>query len=105
MQVELACWPELANLASSGFRTSRLVATSRPTLLQVGQLRPAGQLYLHNSGFAPRVAHALAHVRSHVEMLALLTASTAQVELTTKNFDKHVFGSGKSAFVKFLAPW
>ena len=31
-------------LASSGFRTSRLVATSRPTLLQVGQLRPAGQL-------------------------------------------------------------
>ena len=51
------------------------------------------------------VAHALAHVRSHVQMLALLTASTAQVELTTKNFDKHVFGSGKSAFVKFLAPW
>ena len=51
------------------------------------------------------LAHALAHVRSHVHMLALLTASTAQVELTTKNFDKHVFGSGKSAFVKFLAPW
>ena len=51
------------------------------------------------------LAHALAHVRSHVQMLALLAASTAQVELTTKNFDKHVFGSGKSAFVKFLAPW
>ena len=44
-------------------------------------------------------------MRSHVQMLALLTASTSQVELTTKNFDKHVFGSGKSAFVKFLAPW
>ena len=25
---------------------------SRLTLLKVGQLRPAGQLYLHNSGFA-----------------------------------------------------
>ena len=49
--------------------------------------------------------HPLAHVRSHVQMLALLTASTTQVELTTKNFDKHVFGAGKSAFVKFLAPW
>ena len=56
-----------------------------------------------------RSAHALSPGSStslpHVTMLALLTASTAQVELTTKNFDKHVFGSGKSAFVKFLAPW
>ena len=60
--------------------------------------------HLSASGLAS-VAHALAHVRSHVQMLALLTASTSQVELTTKNFDKHVFGSGKSAFVKFLAPW
>ena len=59
----------------------------------------------HLAPGGPRVAHALAHVHSHVQMLALLTASTAQVELTTKNFDKHVFGSGKSAFVKFLAPW
>ena len=47
----------------------------------------------------------LSHTPLHVQMLALLAASTAQVELTTKNFDKHVFGSGKSAFVKFLAPW
>ena len=53
----------------------------------------------------PAASRTPAHVRSHVEMLALLTASTSQVELTTKNFDKHVFGSGKSAFVKFLAPW
>ena len=56
-----------------------------------------------------RSAHALSPGSStslpHVTMLALLTASTSQVELTTKNFDKHVFGSGKSAFVKFLAPW
>ena len=27
------------------------------------------------------------------------------VDLTEKNFDKIVFKSGKSAFVKFLAPW
>ena len=70
--------------------------------------RAAG-LISHLAGVRPgivaTVAHALAHVRSHVQMLALLAASTAQVELTTKNFDKHVFGSGKSAFVKFLAPW
>jgi hypothetical protein len=53
-----------------------------------------------------RSAHALSSTSlPHVTMLALLTASTSQVELTTKNFDKHVFGSGKSAFVKFLAPW
>ena len=58
-----------------------------------------------NPSTASQRRHALAHVRSHVQMLALLTASTSQVELTTKNFDKHVFGSGKSAFVKFLAPW
>ena len=57
------------------------------------------------AGQAHRRPHVIAHARSHVQMLALLTASTSQVELTTKNFDKHVFGSGKSAFVKFLAPW
>jgi len=32
-------------------------------------------------------------------------ASAEAVELTAKNFDKLVFESGKSAFVKFLAPW
>ena len=53
----------------------------------------------------PHRLHVLARALSHVQMLALLTASTTQVELTTKNFDKHVFGAGKSAFVKFLAPW
>jgi len=26
-------------------------------------------------------------------------------ELTKANFEEKVFGSGKSAFVKFLAPW
>jgi len=36
----------------------------------------------------------------------LLTALTpGALELTGANFDELVFASGKSAFVKFLAPW
>ena len=40
-------------------------------------------------------------------MLALFLVATASatIELTPDNFDKVVFGSGKAAFVKFLAPW
>ena len=41
--------------------------------------------------------------------LALICAAfglaRATIELTPDNFDKEVFQSGKSAFVKFLAPW
>ena len=84
-------------------RFAQRPGAGRPQLLSrrlFTALRARGGL-IHTT----RVAHALAHVRSHGQMLALLTASTSQVELTTKNFDKHVFGSGKSAFVKFLAPW
>ena len=36
-------------------------------------------------------------------MLALLALSTAALELTESTFDAAV--AGKSAFVKFLAPW
>lgn len=35
----------------------------------------------------------------------LLGANAGAVDLTAKNFDKEVLESGKSAFVKFLAPW
>ncbi len=39
-------------------------------------------------------------------VLALVACvSAAAVELTDDNFDAEVFDSGKSAFVKFLAPW
>ena len=38
-------------------------------------------------------------------LLTLVAASTATIELTSDNFDAEVFESGKSAFVKFLAPW
>jgi len=34
-----------------------------------------------------------------------LHAAHATMELTPDNFDEVVFKSGKSAFVKFLAPW
>ena len=37
--------------------------------------------------------------------LFLATMATASLELSSANFDKEVFESGKSAFVKFLAPW
>jgi hypothetical protein len=32
-------------------------------------------------------------------------ANAGAIELTDKNFDAEVFGSGKAAFIKFLAPW
>lgn len=35
----------------------------------------------------------------------VLGANAGAVDLTAKNFDKEVLESGKSAFVKFLAPW
>ena len=41
-----------------------------------------------------------------VVLLGLVASVAGEaVELTDKNFDKLVFQSGKSAFVKFLAPW
>ena len=38
-------------------------------------------------------------------LLLALTSTHAALELTPSNFDKEVFDSGKSAFIKFLAPW
>jgi len=39
-------------------------------------------------------------------LLATIVGVSAEaVELTEKNFDRLVFKSGKSAFIKFLAPW
>jgi len=38
-------------------------------------------------------------------LLCALGAANAAIELTPENFDKEVFASGKSAFIKFLAPW
>jgi hypothetical protein len=43
---------------------------------------------------------------SAAALLLLPTSIVGEaVELTDANFDKLVFASGKSAFVKFLAPW
>jgi hypothetical protein len=36
---------------------------------------------------------------------SLVASAAAAQELTDDNFDEVVFASGKSAFVKFLAPW
>jgi len=38
-------------------------------------------------------------------MLGLLLVPLFAIELTPDNFDVEVLASGKSAFIKFLAPW
>jgi hypothetical protein len=38
-------------------------------------------------------------------LLSLAGVASAALELTPDNFDDLVFKSGKSGFVKFLAPW
>jgi len=41
-----------------------------------------------------------------VALLGLvLGANAGAVDLSPKNFETEVFESGKSAFIKFLAPW
>ena len=37
--------------------------------------------------------------------ILLVGAASGALELTPDNFDDVVFGSGKAAFIKFLAPW
>ena len=44
-------------------------------------------------------------IRTSALALTFAVCYGEPVELTTANFDKKVFGSGKAAFVKFLAPW
>ena len=38
-------------------------------------------------------------------LIALVASASATLELTHENFDQEVLESGKSAFIKFLAPW
>ena len=38
-------------------------------------------------------------------LLFSLAGARATMELTPDIFDKVVFGTGKAAFIKFLAPW
>jgi len=38
-------------------------------------------------------------------LVVVIGAANAALELTPANFDKEVIDSGKSAFIKFLAPW
>ena len=52
----------------------------------------------------PIMARVIAHVALALA-LCVLGADAAAVDLTSKTFDKEVFDSGKSAFVKFFAPW
>jgi len=56
----------------------------------------------------PTTAPSRANVRIMARIVALLGlvgAASAAIELTPDNFDAEVFKAGKSAFVKFLAPW
>ena len=45
------------------------------------------------------------HVRLAVALIALASAAKGVVQAGDSNFDRLVLGSGKNAFVKFLAPW
>jgi len=53
-------------------------------------------------GFAQR---GFPMLRSLVFLGAVGSAAAGAVELTPDNFDDVVVKSGKSAFIKFLAPW
>ena len=44
-------------------------------------------------------------LRSLTLLCAATGASAASVDLTSDNFDQLVLKSGKSAFIKFQAPW
>jgi hypothetical protein len=44
-------------------------------------------------------------MRNLALMCAVVGATAEAVELDSSNWDKLVGSSGKSAFVKFLAPW
>jgi hypothetical protein len=44
-------------------------------------------------------------MRNLALMCAVIGANAEAVELNSGNWDKLVAQSGKSAFVKFLAPW
>jgi hypothetical protein len=44
-------------------------------------------------------------MRNLALMCAVIGASASSVELDSSNWDTLVTQSGKSAFVKFLAPW
>jgi protein disulfide-isomerase A6 len=41
----------------------------------------------------------------NLALVALVGTASAALELTPDNFDTEVLKSGKSAFIKFLAPW
>jgi len=57
------------------------------------------------------ILHALLYITlllgmARVALICAFAASAhAAIELTPENFDKEVVSSGKSAFIKFLAPW
>jgi len=44
-------------------------------------------------------------LRAATLFLAIGMAHAGALELTPSNFDAEVIDSGKSAFIKFLAPW
>jgi len=44
-------------------------------------------------------------LRATALLLGVCGVASEAVDLTPDNFDKEVLNSGKSAFIKFLAPW
>jgi len=60
---------------------------------------------LHDSFAQPPAAMARSALAIAALAACVAGANAGAIELTDKNFDAEVFGSGKAAFIKFLAPW
>ena len=54
---------------------------------------------------SPATAKGRVATRDAMALFLIGATSLATIELTNENFDELVFASGKSAFIKFQAPW
>ena len=50
-------------------------------------------------------ARSLVRETRGMALFLISATAAAKTELTNDNFDELVFGTGKSAFIKFQAPW
>ena len=69
-------------------------------LLQPNPAPPPADVLHH-----PIAAGTMAALRAATVLCIAVGINAEAVELTEKNFDRLVIKSGKSAFIKFQAPW